>query len=56
MHTLIDSMIAEFGFYKTRNAIQSLFDKDQINESKARAMMRVLRNRYPHDKFKMVLH
>ena len=36
---LTDSMIDEFGIYKTALAIQTLYDADLLSEEKARAML-----------------
>lgn len=41
-NSVIDAMIAEFGIYKTAQAIQALFDADLLNESEADAMLEAL--------------
>ena len=41
---LTESMISEFGIYKTAQAIQSLYDADLLNESEANAMLDIINN------------
>lgn len=38
-NSVTDAMIAEFGIYKTAQAIQALFDADKLTESEALAML-----------------
>lgn len=38
-NSVTDAMIAEFGIYKTAQAIQALYDADLLNESEALAML-----------------
>ena len=38
-NSVVDSMISEFGIYKTAQAIQALYDADLLNESEALAML-----------------
>lgn len=42
---LID-MVHEFGFIKTRNAIQSLYDQDALDHEQAKAIMLQLQQVY----------
>ena len=40
--SVTNTMISEFGIYKTAQAIQALYDADMLNESEARAMLEAL--------------
>ena len=41
---LTESIISEFGIYKTAQAIQSLYDADHLTEDEANAMLDVVNN------------
>ena len=45
---LTESMIAEFGIYKTVQAIQSLYDADHLTEEEANAMLDIVNDMRLH--------